>query len=88
MDNEVIQVLKKMNEPNYGAELWISDGWCIAPHNANNKRRWCVGFGDAEQYVISGIYKKRRRAKKEITHYINKGFSRMGHGLLSKRASK
>lgn len=51
---------------------WISPSWGIT----GNMKGWSVVFGDDSMWVDSGRYPNRRRAKKEITHYINKGFNR------------
>ncbi|MBW0298841.1 hypothetical protein B4P00_21990 [Shewanella xiamenensis] len=64
-----------------GNPEWICDGFGIIPHN---RGRWIVVFGDQDLWVNNGIYRNRRRAKKEITHYINKGLFMMRRGALGK----
>jgi hypothetical protein len=62
---------------------FISKPWGISPNSYVNgfQRRVCtVLFGDEEQVAVSGVYPNRRRAKKEITHYINRGLDRPFHG--------
>lgn len=54
---------------------WWTEGWGILPAPAG-KGRWLVCFGDQDMAVTSGWYRNRRRAKKEITHYIERGASR------------
>lgn len=51
---------------------WIADGWGIT----RDRGYWWVVFGDLTECVYSGHYPTRRRAKKEITHYIDKGLAR------------
>ncbi len=54
-------------------------GWGIARHDL---KRWCVVFGDNEMWAQSGIYRNKRRAKKEVTHYLEKGMHRgIWHGI-------
>jgi len=57
------------------ASEWWTDGWGITPAPAG-KGRWLVCFGDQDMAVTSGWYRNRRRAKKEITHYIERGAAR------------
>ena len=61
---------------------WISNCFGITPHS---RGCWAVVFGDEDLWVYNGIYRNRRRAKKEISHYINKGLFRMHRGALAKR---
>lgn len=56
----------------------VIDGWGICLGQGG---KWHVLFGDAEQYIFSGVYRNRRRAKKEITHYIQYGASWCQHGM-------
>ncbi len=53
---------------------WITDSWGVAKGRTHHL--WWVEFGDGEQSVSSGFYPTRRRAKKEITHYIERGLCR------------
>lgn len=57
----------------------IIDGWGVCLGQGG---RWHVMFGDSEQSIFSGTYRKRRRAKKEITHYIQHGAAWCQHGML------
>lgn len=62
-----------------GSVDWIIDGWGIsksARRTGFGRRVFAVLFGDDEQYIFSGCYRSKRRAKKEITHYIRVGLSR------------
>jgi hypothetical protein len=43
-------------------------------------------FGDDDCAAVSGVFRTGRRAKKEITHYLNKGIKAAHHG--AKRRSK
>lgn len=49
----------------------ITKSWGVEKFNGY----WWVCFGDAEMYSYSGHYPTKRRAKKEITHYIMRGLS-------------
>lgn len=62
---------------------WINKPWGISPL-VNG--RWAIVFGDSNQVAISGSYRNRRAAKKEITHYIIKGLA-IGsfHGACARR---
>jgi hypothetical protein len=60
---------------------WINDSWGVTlNHNRyisnRSKYRYSVVFGDDEMAANSGLYPTKRRAKKEIAHYINRGLSR------------
>ena len=59
-------------------------GWgiCLGRHG-----KWHVLFGDAEKSAVKGTYRKRRRAKKEITHYIKYGASWCQHGMRKRIAA-
>ncbi|MDI5833267.1 hypothetical protein OCF84_20925 (plasmid) [Shewanella xiamenensis] len=61
---------------------WVSDYFGIAPHF---RGRWGVVYGDNDLWVYNGIYRNRKRAKKEITHYIKKGLFRMRRGAQAKQ---
>lgn len=62
---------------------WVSDCFGIVPHFRGG--RWVVVYGDNDLWAYNGIYRNRRRAKKEITHYINKGLFRMRRSSLAKQ---
>lgn len=49
---------------------WIAKPWGISPHK---KGKFYVVYGDGEMVACTGVFRNKRRAKKEITHYINKG---------------
>ena len=63
---------------------WVDGSWGVWFSGA----RWCIMFGDEEQAGVTGVgtrNHKRRHMKKEITHYITKGFCRGPyHGALKK----
>ncbi len=68
---------------------WISGPWGVSQHTwvlgrlkGQSKRRrvYLVMFGDDDCAAASGIYRTARRAKKEITHYINQGIRTAYHG--------
>lgn len=44
-----------------------------------SKGKAFVVFGNSERHAVSGVFAKKRRAKKEVTHYINKG---LHHGAF------
>jgi len=54
---------------------WIKENWGVSPTLVNNGK-YIVCFGSPEEYATSGVYCNRRRAKKEITHYIERGAAR------------
>lgn len=61
---------------------WIRPSWGIKQY----RKKWFVVFGDNDHWLDSGKYPCRRRAKKEITHYIAKGFNRGPyHGIHKSR---
>lgn len=51
--------------------IWIDKPWGILPHKNG---QFSVVFGDDEMVALSGVYANKRIAKKQITHYITKGF--------------
>lgn len=59
---------------------WHAPSWGVVNHVWHGlrvkRRRFAVVFGDDEKYSFSGHFKTRRRAKKEITHYISRGLHR------------
>lgn len=57
----------------------IHADWGVGRLHAKSKK-WAVLFGDADMHAFSGIYANRRRAKKEITHYLKKGLRMCFHG--------
>lgn len=65
---------------------WISECWGVSAHRCGlgNRVVYHVMFGDNECASVSGIYRTARRAKKEITHYINQGFRTAYHGAKRK----
>lgn len=67
---------------------WISECWGVSAHSNGHEKRpvYCVMFGDNDCAAVSGFHRTARRAKKEITHYINKGFRTAYHG--AKRRTK
>lgn len=74
---------------------WISGPWGIAPHNwvlekragqSKCRRVSLLMFGDDDCAAVSGVFRTGRRAKKEITHYLNQGIKAAHHG--AKRRSK
>ncbi len=60
-------------------EEWIAESWCIFPVAVGV---WGVGYGDTDIYARTSVHRGRRRAKKEITHYIVRGAARgPAHGI-------
>lgn len=60
----------------------IHGDWGVGRMHSKSKK-WCVLFGDADMHAFTGIYAKRRRAKKEITHYLKHGLRTCFHGAHS-----
>ncbi len=60
----------------------IYDAWGVGKVHRKSKK-WCVLFGDSQMYAFTGTYPNRRRAKKEITHYIKYGAPCGCHGMRS-----
>lgn len=50
-------------------------GWGVE----SSKGKAFLVFGNSERYAVFSVFPKKRRAKKEITHYINKG---LHHGAF------
>jgi len=62
----------------------IVDGWGICLGKGG---KWFVVFGDENTFVANGSYRKRRRAKKEITHYIKHGAPWCSRGARARIAA-
>lgn len=60
----------------------IYTDWGIGRLHTKSKK-WCVLFGDAGMHAFCGIYANRRRAKKEITHYLKHGLRTCFHGAYA-----
>lgn len=57
------------------AAVWWGDGWGVIPDRGDFLL--CYGSGPDDEWMSAMTrYKKRRRAKKEITHYIQRGAAR------------
>lgn len=69
------------------AKEWWTEGWGILPAPVGNGK-WLVVYGDSDMAATSGIYRNRRRAKKEITHYIERGAARGPHHGIYRRFDK
>lgn len=48
---------------------WVSSQWGVTPNNNG----FSVVYGDDEMVAFVSQFSKKRRAKKEITHYIERG---------------
>ena len=57
---------------------WIWRDWGIFTSKVG--RQWYVCYGDPRRYVASGIYRNRRRAKKEVWYISNGCYRGPFHG--------
>lgn len=54
---------------------WIVEAWGITPSKSDLKGSHLIVFGDDETNALCGYARNKRTAKKQITHYINRGLS-------------